>query len=278
MNIDISNEEKKQSVLELFKSFSCKKDIYSYYGVHSNTTNLIYINKIAEKIGFDFNFYNEKKKTIKYCLFCGKEIIGGDKNKKFCNTSCAAKYNNKGRVVSKETREKISNGLKKNYTESEKKNFLQHFKTKVKRLTLKDRLYANGVKEKKCELCGITDWNGKKIVFHLHHINGNPKDNRKENLQILCPNCHSQTENYCDKNRKNGITINCSDCGKPLSYSNLSGLCRDCYNKKHNKSNKPTKEELLKLFEIHKTYEALSRYFNVSNKTIKKWLISYEII
>ena len=278
MIIDISTEEKKQEVLDLFKSFSYKKDIFSYYGICRNTSNGIYINKIAEEIGFNFSYYKEKKKVIKKCLFCGKEILDGDGRKKFCDTSCAAKYNNKGRELSPESREKISIGLKKVYSESEKKKFLQHQKTKTKRIGLKERLYRDGLKEKKCELCGITDWRGKEIAFHLHHINGNPKDNRLENLQIVCPNCHSQTENYCDKNRKNGITINCSNCGKPLSYSNLSGLCRDCYNEKYNKSNKPPKKELLKIFEKLKTYGALSKHFNVSNKTIKKWLMGYDII
>ena len=37
------------------------------------------------------------------------------------------------------------------------------------------------------------------IIFQLHHINGNPKDDRLENLQILCPNCHSQTDSYCKR-------------------------------------------------------------------------------
>ena len=62
---------------------------------------------------------------------------------------------------------------------------------------LKKRLYIAGLKEKKCEICGITSWNGKDIVFHLHHKDGNNKNNNFNNLQIVCPNCHSQTENYC---------------------------------------------------------------------------------
>ncbi|MGM9530406.1 HNH endonuclease [Intestinibacter sp.] len=48
-----------------------------------------------------------------------------------------------------------------------------------------------GLKENKCEECGITEWRGKPITIQLHHINGDRSDNRVENLRMLCPNCHS---------------------------------------------------------------------------------------
>ena len=54
----------------------------------------------------------------------------------------------------------------------------------------------------KCECCGIENWNGKIIVFQLHHKDGNNKNNRIENLQLLCPNCHSQTDNFSNRKRK----------------------------------------------------------------------------
>lgn len=65
---------------------------------------------------------------------------------------------------------------------------------------LKKRLFLYGVKEKKCEVCGITHWNNEELVMELHHINGIHTDNRLENLIILCPNCHSQTHNFRGKN------------------------------------------------------------------------------
>lgn len=52
----------------------------------------------------------------------------------------------------------------------------------------------------KCESCGIDGWQGKKITVELHHIDGDKKNNNPENLELLCPNCHSQTDNY--KNNK----------------------------------------------------------------------------
>jgi 5-methylcytosine-specific restriction endonuclease McrA len=65
---------------------------------------------------------------------------------------------------------------------------------------LKQRLVDAGLKENRCETCGISEWLGKPIVMHLHHLNGNGKDNRLENISFLCGNCHSQTDSYGGRN------------------------------------------------------------------------------
>lgn len=77
---------------------------------------------------------------------------------------------------------------------------------------LKKRLFNEGVKEYKCEKCGISEWNGEHITLEIHHINGNHSDNRLENLQILCPNCHSQTINFNGKSKN----LNCEDAIEKL--------------------------------------------------------------
>ncbi len=66
---------------------------------------------------------------------------------------------------------------------------------------LKRRLLRAGLKENRCERCGIDEWLGASLSMALHHVNGNGRDNRLENLQMLCPNCHSQTENFTGRNR-----------------------------------------------------------------------------
>lgn len=65
---------------------------------------------------------------------------------------------------------------------------------------LRKRLLRENVKEYKCECCNKETWLGEPIALELHHINGIKSDNRIENLQILCPNCHAFTDNYRGKN------------------------------------------------------------------------------
>ncbi len=66
-------------------------------------------------------------------------------------------------------------------------------------LKLKKRLIRDGIFENKCSCCGLTNWQGKDIVLQLDHISGDSSDHRKENLRLLCPNCHSQTDTWCGK-------------------------------------------------------------------------------
>lgn len=67
---------------------------------------------------------------------------------------------------------------------------------------LKNRLIKEGIKNHKCENCGITEWNNLPTPLELDHINGINTDNRLQNLRIICPNCHAQTETYRGKNKK----------------------------------------------------------------------------
>jgi Zn finger protein HypA/HybF involved in hydrogenase expression len=53
----------------------------------------------------------------------------------------------------------------------------------------------------KCEVCWITEWNWLPAPIELHHINWNSEDNREQNIKLICPNCHSQTDNYKSKNK-----------------------------------------------------------------------------
>jgi 5-methylcytosine-specific restriction endonuclease McrA len=72
---------------------------------------------------------------------------------------------------------------------------------------LKQRLIAEGLKENRCEICGITHWMGKPVSMQLHHRNGDGSDNRLPNLELLCGTCHSQTNTYGAKNANRHLRL-----------------------------------------------------------------------
>lgn len=179
--------------------------------------------------------------------------------------------------------------------------------------SLKIRLFSEGIKIKKCEICGNSMWRGKELSLELHHINGDPFDNRIENLQILCPNCHSITENYRGKNtKKDNLETNkkeierekkineintkylqekkdkvktkkaqkekiCPECGKIFTGKNV--YCSlECYNRSRSKSKRPDIISLCKKYkELSGNLTHLGKFYGVSDNTVKKWLILYGI-
>lgn len=66
--------------------------------------------------------------------------------------------------------------------------------TNVKSPVLKAKLFRDGIKQEECEICGVSVWQGIKLPLELHHKDGNHFNNEFDNLQILCPNCHSIQE------------------------------------------------------------------------------------
>lgn len=66
---------------------------------------------------------------------------------------------------------------------------------------LKKRLIAESLKENKCDICGLTKWLGKPLNMELHHIDGNKYNHKIDNLMMICPNCHSQTDTFRAKNK-----------------------------------------------------------------------------
>lgn len=177
---------------------------------------------------------------------------------------------------------------------------------------LKKRLFNNGYKEKKCECCGNTEWFGLPMKLELHHINGNHFDNRIENLQILCPNCHSITDTYRGKNqhrysqdvdalckpltKEEIITRNvdkkvkrnqnkrlakevrsCLYCGEAFSVK-PSSKQKYCSNEcaRRGSSSKPSKEILEKdIQEIGYNLTQIGKKYGVSYGAVKKWVKSY---
>ena len=172
---------------------------------------------------------------------------------------------------------------------------------------LRARLIKEGLKESKCEICGCTE------SLELHHINGNHQDNRLENLQILCANCHRKTDNFRGKGirahkaasdwfisdeeveKRHQIKLEkrrvpehlrkvtpilpkiCPSCGKEFKPSDRKQeYCSpECY---HNKNdNRPDIITLLKAFKEYNNFVKVGKHFGVTDNAVRKWCKLYKL-
>ena len=141
---------------------------------------------------------------------------------------------------------------------------------------LKKRLIQEGIKKDICEICGCSNiWNNIPLTLQLDHINGNHYDNRLENLRIVCPNCHSQTETFSNKRAKKHNY--CIDCGREICTR--STRCGSCASKHKNSykvepEKRPNKEQLMELIQHH-PFTYIGTLYNVTDNTIRKWCKRY---
>lgn len=130
---------------------------------------------------------------------------------------------------------------------------------------IRNRLIKEGLKEHRCEICGNHEWNGKPIPLQLHHINGNPTDNRLSNLQVLCPNCHAQTDNYSGKNSHKDLDITSSKIIEGYKYP-------QAFEETH-----PSKEQLLSDFKELGSFVKIGLKYKVTEAAIRKWFSHYKL-
>ena len=148
----------------------------------------------------------------RFCRFCDEKLERACINV-FCNSSCSAKYTNPLKAktryclhcdvkLKRSSKKYCSVGCQSDYEIAEKYeqwiNGQDTFSSQVskKLVTIRDG-YC-------CKICNISEWHGESITLDLDHISGNSEDNTKNNLRLLCPNCHSQTDTYKNKNVGNG--------------------------------------------------------------------------
>ena len=185
------------------------------------------VKKIAEEYGFDWRIWNERRKSKKKkvkCLNCNKEFET-NKNNKFCSQSCAATYNNKQRgnrpfikhikceYCGKDLYNKPSNTKYCSLecqNKKEQEDYIKRWKNGEENglsgkygISKRIREYLFNKYNNQCQLCGWHEVNPitGKIPLQIHHVDGDCTNNREENLQLLCPNCHSLTETFGNLNK-----------------------------------------------------------------------------
>lgn len=119
------------------------------------------------------------------CICCKKDCESyRQKTNKYCSIQCQAEYQYQSRVKQWLIEGKDWKGMIPNWV----------------RRVLREK-FGN-----KCSECGINEYNNKPITLEVDHKNGNHLDNTIKNLRLLCPNCHSQTPTYKNRNKGKGRT------------------------------------------------------------------------
>ena len=181
----------------------------------------------------------EYNKSPNVCTLCGKPLDYEHRKNKFCNQSCAATYNNAKRsntqcfadTLKNKTCKNCGGPIKRRRKESYAKAMLKEFCCNKCRLDYQQKDFIikwkagkitgtsseNDIHERvrqymlekanySCELCGWHEINPAtgKVPVQVHHKDGDCTNNREDNLQVLCPNCHSLTSTYGAINKGSG--------------------------------------------------------------------------
>jgi HNH endonuclease len=154
---------------------------------------------------------------------------------------------------------------------------------------LKERLYESGLKARTCEICGQGElWQDRWMALILDHVNGDARDNRIENLRIVCPNCAATLDTHCGRRaRLPREERACRRCGTMFvpRVARQAYCSRECGQRWDRKGlprpgarrvrERPPYEELLA--EVAATsWSAVGRKYGVSDNAVRKWVRAYE--
>lgn len=198
---------------------------------------------------------------MKYCKRCNKPLTTEQRHNIYCSQECANLD---------KSEQKIEQWLNETWDGIVGKDQLSKA---IRDFLLKENNYS-------CEICGWNKINPitNKCPLEIHHKDGNCMNNSKDNLQVLCPNCHSLIENYKALNKnseRERTTVRknyCIDCGKEINST--STRCINCSNKSR-VTIKPLSRVELKDKIRKMPFTKIAEENNVSDNAIRKWCVGY---
>jgi len=159
--------------------------------------------------------------------------------------------------------------------------------SRYSRRSLKERLYAAGLKDRRCELCGQgEDWRVRRMGLVLDHINGVHDDKRLENLRVVCPNCAATLDTHCGRTNRLERTRSCARCGTAFVAAaarqrSCSTACGSRWEGSSRRAPRPSlrRVERPPLDELRAEIEregcsAVARRLGVSDNAVRTWLRS----
>lgn len=156
--------------------------------------------------------YNENPSL---CTYCKSSLPYSKRSNKYCNQSCAASFNNHlRREECRKTCVECNTPLNKNSSTycSNSCQAAHGFKLRLNEWLASGKTFSNRIIRKfleemdgyKCSVCGVSEWQSKPITLEVEHKDGDSEDSSYENVCLICPNCHSQTDTYKGKNKGKG--------------------------------------------------------------------------
>lgn len=143
------------------------------------------------------------------CENCGTMHEGTIGSGRFCSISCGRSFSTKAKRA--EINAKVSAALKgrpghskevmaviaKKVSDTRKEMYANMPFDELALLSKKKRILNE--QDGKCISCGLSHWLDQPIKFELDHVDGDKKNNGRENLRVMCPNCHSLTPTWRKK-------------------------------------------------------------------------------
>jgi Zn finger protein HypA/HybF involved in hydrogenase expression len=281
-----------KTILDNYNNYTDLGEFLKFLDITDTGKNRTVVNHVLKYNRISYKFCSVKNsKLLDKGLEYLRQIIHSSKNKKeileHFGISARGRNYDTLKKIAEEHNIQLSHLSETNTISNHRQeivDFDEYVKITKSNSSIKKFIIRNNIIEYQCSCCGIgNEYNGKKLILQLEHIDGNHKNNNLSNLTFLCPNCHSQTSTFAGRKLKN-MDVCCSRCNKKIYKNNKTGMCHKCnsevgnYDKlrEHRRKFEITVELLIELLKLN-SLTAIGKMYNVSDNAIRRRCRKYGI-